>query len=647
MNMSDMIGKLHSLFCAFFIVFVISGSAPALQTGGSIFQTGDVLAGVGNGQIKHFHSDGALQHILNTGAGSTEDTGMAFDAAGNLYATVFEANNLYKFDNQGNLIGTFGSGFNRDPESIVFDKTGNAYVGQADVTGQILKFGPTGTLLASFSPQREDRGTDWIDLAADQCTMHYTSEGPSIKQFNVCSNSQMPDFATGLGGPCYGHRIRPNFEELVACTTQVYRLNSSGTVVQTYVLPGTSLLFALNLDPDNKTFWTADIFNGTVFRVDIASGAIVKQFNAGIFETLAGLTVVGEITAAITAPPFTTSWYVSSGKSSTLKSMGQQLASQQVAAGGAQDSVVSLLFKAPTFNPNTGVFGAVGPNAPTSLSTIATLVEAFASGYYNATGTNKTLHVRIVIATSNGTTQCGGNQVTFAHGKAWADMVNAVATWVMGQGYSGQVDIAGGSDMELANTTWDSKAKCGATGKPVWAGPADTRAWVDGYSSVQPRRFLYDVGDAGGCPTTPATSVPGKCNNGYTQQDLWQISWNAPPSEPLPEIYNSANATEWAQLSSFGFQHTFALFGKGTSVIMSGTLTEFQACVNNPKDSTCKSDFFSQAELQACAQQLSTCNPVVPIARGWQALFNSLNAPSSPHTAQTLPWSTDIKWGPN
>jgi len=58
-------------------------------------------------------------------------------------------------------------------------------------------------------------------------------------------------------------------------------------------------LFALNLDPDGTSFWTGDLGgDNKVFRVDIASGAVLTSFNtlqAGD-NTLGGLTVFGEIT---------------------------------------------------------------------------------------------------------------------------------------------------------------------------------------------------------------------------------------------------------------------------------------------------------------------------------------------------------------
>jgi hypothetical protein len=264
------------------------------------FQVGDVFAGVGTGKIKHFSPTGTLLETLDTTTGSSEDTGMCFDAAGNLYATDFSISKMSKFDKNGNLVAAnFGSGFNADPESCIVDASQNIYVGQADGSHQVLKFNTSGASLGSFAPATQDRGTDWIDLASDQCTIFYTSEGSSVKRFNVCTNTQLPDFATGLSGPCYALRIRPNGEVLVACSSQAYRLNSNGSVNQTYqIADGT--LFALNLDPDGTHFWTAGLNSGNVYKVEIATGAgtAAPLFNADVLTTLAGLAVFGEPTAS-------------------------------------------------------------------------------------------------------------------------------------------------------------------------------------------------------------------------------------------------------------------------------------------------------------------------------------------------------------
>ena len=270
------------------------------------YAVGDVFAGVGTGKIKHFSPTGALIEVLDTTSGSNEDTGMCFDAGGQLRATNFSANNMTLFDNKGAVLQQPWAGpFNAHPESCVVDASGNVYVGQADGSGDVLKFSPTGTLLASYDVARQGRGSDWIDLAADQKTLFYTSEGSLVKRFDVSANVQLPDFATGLPGPCFALRIRANGEVMVACLSAVVRLSATGSVIQTYPAAnyGASFLFALNVDPDGTTLWTADIFTGDVVHIDIATGTQLLKFNAGRFTTLAGLAIFGEPTASVPNNP--------------------------------------------------------------------------------------------------------------------------------------------------------------------------------------------------------------------------------------------------------------------------------------------------------------------------------------------------------
>lgn len=306
------------------------GSQVAQAQSPPTFQTGDVFVGVttqtgavlGPGQVLWYRPNGTstptLIATLNTGQASTETAGMAFDAASNLYATVFAANNVVKFDHSGNLLGTFGSGYNFDPESIRFDSMGNAYVGQADGSHQVLKFDSAGNFLTAFSPATENRGTDWIDLAADQKTLFYTSEGTTIKRFDTTgTGTQLTDFVTGLPGlAAYAFRILPNGQVLVADTDRVVLLNTSGTVVQTYCAAqvievcsspfslepnnANPVIFALTLDPDGKSFWTADLIAGTVWKIDIATGAILLTVNTG-FNVVGGVVVFHEINSSNSA----------------------------------------------------------------------------------------------------------------------------------------------------------------------------------------------------------------------------------------------------------------------------------------------------------------------------------------------------------
>ena len=270
------------------------------------YATGDVFVG-GFGHVDQFSPSGVLKDTLDTMTGGYpfEVTGMCFDALGNLRVTDYGRNQMSLFDNSGNLLeSSWGGPFNFHPESCAVDMSGNIYVGQSDGLQQILKFSPAGTLLGGFSAAGQNRGTDWIDIAADQCTVYYTSEGSSVKTFDVCANVQGPDFATGLGEvakPCFALRIRPNSEVIVACTTKVYRLNSSGMVLQTYPNPaGRGVLYAMNLDPDGASFWTAVRFDilGTsdlIYRIDITTGTILTTITEP--KGAHGLATFGEITA--------------------------------------------------------------------------------------------------------------------------------------------------------------------------------------------------------------------------------------------------------------------------------------------------------------------------------------------------------------
>ncbi|HLO29546.1 MAG TPA: PKD domain-containing protein [Anaerolineales bacterium] len=269
------------------------------------FAIGDVFAGVGPGKINQYDPTGNLIQVLNTMAKDGWQTGMCFDTAGNLYATNFSTKlPMTKLNNRGRLPQhPWGGQFSYIPESCVADAADNIYVG--GITGSHLdKFDAAGNLLATFKPAIEAKGIDWIDLAADQCTMFYTSEGSGVKRFNVCTNTQLPDFATGLTRPCYALRIRENSEVMVACAAQLYRLSATGVPLQTYKIPGVGEnFFAMNLDPDNTSFWTGGFNSGNIYRIDIATGKVLTSFKAPTENGLAGLAVFGEITVASNQPP--------------------------------------------------------------------------------------------------------------------------------------------------------------------------------------------------------------------------------------------------------------------------------------------------------------------------------------------------------
>jgi hypothetical protein len=257
------------------------GTCTPTQTG---FPSGNVFVSVGDGKVNEYQPDGTFVAELNTLHAGSFTTGSAFDAAGNLYVADFGANDVSKFDTTGALVGPFGTGYNL-PESIVFDSSGNAYVGQAGGGGSLLRFTASGSSAGSFSPAPENVGVDWIDLAPDQCTVYYTSEGTTVKTFNVCTNPpfgvQGADFATGLPGTnAFALQLLPGGGALVADRQSIVRLNASGGVAHSYDAAGEDCWFGLALDPDATSFWSTDFCTGDVARFSI-TGALLTTFNTG------------------------------------------------------------------------------------------------------------------------------------------------------------------------------------------------------------------------------------------------------------------------------------------------------------------------------------------------------------------------------
>ena len=239
-------------------------------------------------------------------------TGMCFAPDGSVLATRFAWPGPILYSRFGAILDEefarhpLGNANFSNHESCVFDHAGNVYIGQAggssspDDQVPVLKFDRYGTRLDTLVLPTGTRGTDWIDLSGDGCTLYYTSEDTSIRRYNVCTHAVLPMFAIGLTPPyCYALRLRPNREVLVACQEAVHRLSPLGVNLHTYTRTSigetdASGLFAMNLDPDGTSFWTAGANSGNVYHVDIASGAVLGSFNSGQ-GGVAGLAVYDEL----------------------------------------------------------------------------------------------------------------------------------------------------------------------------------------------------------------------------------------------------------------------------------------------------------------------------------------------------------------
>src|SRR2546425_631300 len=326
---------LLALSIALTAALIVPGSirpAHAVNT----FQTCDLFAGIGNGRIAWWRPNACgiptsmtFQGFIVTGIPNTFMTGMAFNSPSCalgpghpcLYASMFSSQAVSIFDNTGTFLGTCGTGYSLDPESMVIDTVSTPhaiYVGQADGTHNILKFklDCTPGTPPSFAPATELRGTDWIDLVAPDssdggslCDIQYTSEGSHVLTFDVCSNTQEAnlDSAPLPGSNAYAHRqLTTDHSVLVGDTQLVAHLDSSGHVIATCD-SSTGILFALNVLPGSKEFVTSELFSGktdyfTIPHCDAGNTTPDFTFNAippGCTGTcvVGGLAVFGEATA--------------------------------------------------------------------------------------------------------------------------------------------------------------------------------------------------------------------------------------------------------------------------------------------------------------------------------------------------------------
>jgi hypothetical protein len=279
------------------VLLMLLAAAPDAAAADATFDRRDVLVGVDGAEILVYGSDGSLKRTLDAGRG--EDVrGMALDEDGRLYATTFSGNSVVRFDAAGRLSGTFGSDYDSSPESILFDRDGSAYVGQAEGEADVVKLDGDGRELARYPVEREDYGSDWIDLDADQRTLYYTSEGTTVFRYDVETEKQLEPFSDALT-EAYALRILPEGDILVADWTRIVRLGRSGEIVATYDAAGQDGWFALNLDPDGHSFWSADYDTGDVVRFEIDTGKVLTRFSTD--RAVRGLLVVGERTAALTS----------------------------------------------------------------------------------------------------------------------------------------------------------------------------------------------------------------------------------------------------------------------------------------------------------------------------------------------------------
>ncbi len=259
----------------------------------------------------------------------------------NFYVTDDYSGQISEYNTSGALVGVFASGL-QNPLSLVFDNSGNLYVGQQN-TPYIAEYNSSGQAQTPIGPVTTgETGDDWIDLASDQCTFYYTTETNVIYRYaNNCANGtngQQSNFNSipFNGANAFQVRILPDGGALVADSDAVLRLDDTGTVTQIYpcsasdqtaleaayapggpsnpnpaapaptvdaplpAIDGSGCggqLFSLAIDPSGTSFWAGDSYSGNIWQIDLATGQALTEINTGA-AFLYGLTVYNGYEAA-------------------------------------------------------------------------------------------------------------------------------------------------------------------------------------------------------------------------------------------------------------------------------------------------------------------------------------------------------------
>lgn len=273
------------------LIAMLAATALQLHARVVTFAPGDVFVSLEPGPVQWHLPDGTLRQILvPTVPGLGE--GMAFDASGNLHVARWcvdgpcehTGNTIEKFNVLGQSMGEVGSHFNCNPHTIDFDAAGSAYVGQAGCRRTILRFVQSEIDPTEHTVAVENMGVFWMDLADDNCTMFYTSVGPNVKRYDMCTDTQLPDFnAAPLPGPfTHDLRVLPDGGVLVSNADVIARLDQFGVVTRTYTVPGEGALWAgLDLADGNTTFWVANYFSSNIHKFNLDDGTHLASFNTG------------------------------------------------------------------------------------------------------------------------------------------------------------------------------------------------------------------------------------------------------------------------------------------------------------------------------------------------------------------------------
>lgn len=230
--------------------------------------------------------------------------------------------------------------------------------------------------------------------------------------------------------------------------------------------------------------------------------------------------------AAASPPPVNWSFYINTYNTSVAYNDGCG-DGQWATNNGSVDIAVILDFGAQNA-ANTGTLLPL-TNTSVTYAQAITYAEQWATGFYFCTGANTTSIMTLGVGTNNsGSTQTPAT----TRGTSWAGLINSIVSYLNANGAGSQVRIEAANDIEPGYSSWQQ-----------------VNDWEYGYQANSAIEYI-DFGSADGCPTT---SNGGACSNGWTQDEIWLISYGTARAYfPSPEVYRTAQGSQWQAASNWG-----------------------------------------------------------------------------------------------
>ena len=316
------------------------------------FRPCDVVAGIGFSQFNWLRpnvcpgipSSLTLVQTISDPSSSFYTTGAAFDVASCesagitggipnpnpgvpcLYATDFAASSVSVFDNEGNFLWFCGGlgAFGGEPESVSVVPSpgglspvivvGNA--GSHNIETAPLPCTASSTITQHGPVTTENVGTDWVDMQANKCDVHYTSEGTHVLDFNVCTDTQGSNNASLTGSNGFANKFLVGTGDIVADAQHV-SITNGGVESSTCdsSSPGASGLFSMDINPGGNEFAVGSFDNNKIDYITTAHCVAGQASPDATFDAiqgastsgLYGVAIYGEVTAAVTTSSSTTS----------------------------------------------------------------------------------------------------------------------------------------------------------------------------------------------------------------------------------------------------------------------------------------------------------------------------------------------------